>query len=129
MSSCHGPPRPAGIDFWTFCPEVRSVRGRRYNRTKKAEGGRSDRTFGTDKMSTPKTAEALAAQQDAIPRGHFVPLPGGLPGASGRQKNGREVTSPAPQVDTIPIEGGARNRNRAPPKERAKMEKTRSRAR
>jgi hypothetical protein len=38
------------------------IRGRLYNRIKKAEGGRADRTFGEDKMSTPKTAEHLAEQ-------------------------------------------------------------------
>ena len=36
--------------------------GRRYNRAKKAEGGRADRTFGEGKLSTPKTAEKLARE-------------------------------------------------------------------
>lgn len=36
--------------------------GRRYNRAKKAEGGRSDRNFGEGKLSTPKTAEKLARE-------------------------------------------------------------------
>lgn len=36
--------------------------GRRYNRAKKAEGGRADRTFGVEKVSTPKTAERLAKE-------------------------------------------------------------------
>ena len=34
--------------------------GRRYNRAKKAQGGRADREFGTDKLSTPNTAQKLA---------------------------------------------------------------------
>ena len=38
------------------------LRGRRYNRTKNAAGGRSGRDFGADKMSTPNTAESLAAE-------------------------------------------------------------------
>ena len=38
------------------------LRGRRYNRAKKAQGGRADRSFGEDKVSAPKTAEALAKQ-------------------------------------------------------------------
>jgi hypothetical protein len=38
------------------------LRGRRYNRTKKDAGGRAGRDFGADKMSTPNTAEALAAE-------------------------------------------------------------------
>ena len=38
------------------------LRGRRYNRTKKDAGGRAGRDFGADKMSTPKSAEALAAE-------------------------------------------------------------------
>jgi hypothetical protein len=38
------------------------LRGRRYNRTKKDAGGRAGRDFGTDKMSTPNTAECLAAE-------------------------------------------------------------------
>lgn len=36
--------------------------GRRYNRAKKAEGGRADRNFGEGKLSTPKTAEKLAKE-------------------------------------------------------------------
>ena len=36
--------------------------GRRYNRAKKKEGGRYDRDFGADKMSTPKTSEKLAKE-------------------------------------------------------------------
>jgi hypothetical protein len=38
------------------------LRGRRYNRTKKDAGGRAGRDFGADKMSTPNTAESLAAE-------------------------------------------------------------------
>ena len=38
------------------------ILGRRYNRAKKAEGGRTDRTFGEGKVSTPKTAEKLASE-------------------------------------------------------------------
>jgi phage N-6-adenine-methyltransferase len=38
------------------------LRGRRYNRAKKDAGGRAGRDFGADKMSTPNTAEALAAE-------------------------------------------------------------------
>jgi hypothetical protein len=34
--------------------------GRRYNRAKKAEGGRADRVFGAEKVATPKTAEKIA---------------------------------------------------------------------
>lgn len=36
--------------------------GRRYNRAKKAAGGRAGRDFGTDKLSTPNTAEKLATE-------------------------------------------------------------------
>jgi len=36
--------------------------GRRYNRAKKAEGGRADRTFGEEKVSAPKTSERLARE-------------------------------------------------------------------
>ncbi len=36
--------------------------GRIYNRTKKAEGGRSDRDFSGDQNDTPKTADTLAEQ-------------------------------------------------------------------
>lgn len=44
-------------------PDQRSImRGRRYNRTKKAAGGRADRQLGVDKVSAPKTAESLAAE-------------------------------------------------------------------
>lgn len=44
-------------------PDQRSImRGRRYNRTKKAAGGRADRKLGVDKVSAPKTAESLAAE-------------------------------------------------------------------
>ncbi|MCX6623654.1 MAG: MT-A70 family methyltransferase [Acidobacteria bacterium] len=50
-------------------PDQMSIlRGRRYNRTKKAQGGRSDRTFGEDTLSTPKTAEMLAAQHGVTER-------------------------------------------------------------
>lgn len=38
------------------------LRGRRYNRLKKAAHGRTGRAFGADKMSTPKTAEQLAQE-------------------------------------------------------------------
>lgn len=38
------------------------LRGRRYNRLKKAAFGRAGRAFGADKMSTPKTAERLARE-------------------------------------------------------------------
>lgn len=36
--------------------------GRRYNRAKKADGGRSGRSFGVEKVTTPKTAERLARE-------------------------------------------------------------------
>jgi N6-adenosine-specific RNA methylase IME4 len=36
--------------------------GRRYNRAKKADGGRSGRSFGVEKVTTPKTAERLAKE-------------------------------------------------------------------
>lgn len=36
--------------------------GRRYNRAKKAEGGREGRTFGEEKVTTPKTSERLAKE-------------------------------------------------------------------
>lgn len=36
--------------------------GRRYNRAKKAQGGRADRDFGTVKVTTPNTAEKLAKE-------------------------------------------------------------------
>lgn len=36
--------------------------GRRYNRAKKAEGGRSGRSFGVEKVTTPKTAERIARE-------------------------------------------------------------------
>lgn len=36
--------------------------GRRYNRAKKAQGGRSDREFGEEKVTAPKTAEKLAKE-------------------------------------------------------------------
>lgn len=42
-------------------PEDRTrLIGRRYNRTKKAQGGREDRAFGVEKVATPKTAQVLA---------------------------------------------------------------------
>ena len=42
-------------------PDQRSImRGRRYNRTKKAAGGRSGRTFGDAEVALPNTAAALA---------------------------------------------------------------------
>jgi len=40
----------------------RLLLGRRYNRMKKAQGGRTDREFGAGKLSTPKTADTLAAE-------------------------------------------------------------------
>ncbi len=44
-------------------PDQRSIlRGRRYNRTKKATGGRADRQLGVDKVTAPKTAESLAKE-------------------------------------------------------------------
>jgi N6-adenosine-specific RNA methylase IME4 len=36
--------------------------GRRYNRAKKAQGGRADREFGAAKVTSPNTAEKLAAE-------------------------------------------------------------------
>ena len=42
--------------------EIAADRGRMYNRMKKAQGGRDGRTFGEDKMSSPKTAELIAQQ-------------------------------------------------------------------
>ncbi len=53
------------------------LRGRRYNRLKKAAHGRSGRTFGVDKMSVPNTAERLAREhgvdEKTIRRdGHFA---------------------------------------------------------
>jgi N6-adenosine-specific RNA methylase IME4 len=36
--------------------------GRRYNRAKKAEGGRTGRDFGVEKVATPKTAEKIARE-------------------------------------------------------------------
>lgn len=36
--------------------------GRRYNRAKKAEGGRADRDFGVEKVTAPKTAEKIAKE-------------------------------------------------------------------
>lgn len=36
--------------------------GKLYEQMKKAEGGRSDRQFGVDIMSTPKTAQVVAEQ-------------------------------------------------------------------
>lgn len=50
-------------------PDQRSIiRGRRYNRTKKAQGGRSDRKFGGDTLSPPKTTKALADQHGVSER-------------------------------------------------------------
>ena len=42
--------------------QIKLLRGRLYNRKKKRIGGRSDRTFGGDILSPPKTAEVLGAQ-------------------------------------------------------------------
>lgn len=44
------------------------LQGRIYNRRKKAQGGRSDRSVGADKMSIPNTAERLADQHGVTER-------------------------------------------------------------
>lgn len=49
-------------------PEQMSLlRGRRYNRMKKAVGGRADRDFSGDQNEHPKTAEALSHQHGVSP--------------------------------------------------------------
>lgn len=40
--------------------QISYFRGKLYEQMKKEEGGRSDRVFGVDKMSTPKTAQSIA---------------------------------------------------------------------
>ena len=50
-------------------PDQRSIiRGRRYNRTKKAQGGRSDRKFGGAEVALPNTAATIAAQHGVSER-------------------------------------------------------------
>ena len=44
------------------------LRGRRYNRAKKAAGGRADRSFGGATPAAPSTAERLAAQHGVSAR-------------------------------------------------------------
>jgi regulator of sirC expression with transglutaminase-like and TPR domain len=42
--------------------QISYYRGKLYAQMKKAEGGRMDRSFGVDKMSTPKTADVIAQE-------------------------------------------------------------------
>lgn len=42
--------------------QISYFRGKLYEQRKKAEGGRSDRSFGVEKITTPKTAETIAEE-------------------------------------------------------------------
>lgn len=84
------------------------ILGRRYNRVKKATGGRADRDFSGDQIDLPKTADKLATEYNVSPAtvkraGQYAEaLTGGIKELSTAVTTGAVSVAAAADVATLP---------------------------